>query len=65
MGRTHGTAVEDRAAEQGRICQQAVCPMCGGVMIPLGEHSRCSRCSFDLCVGCEGPAAFDVGAFND
>jgi hypothetical protein len=30
------------------------CPVCAGALIPLGSFSRCARCGFSLCVGCEG-----------
>jgi hypothetical protein len=59
MGHTDSMAGEEYATENRRACQQPRCPMCGGVMFPLGEHYRCSRCFFDLCVGCEG---FEVSA---
>ena len=35
------------------------CPVCGGPFIPLRGQSRCSRCHFALCEGCEGGTAED------
>jgi hypothetical protein len=37
----------------------ATCPLCRGGLIPLGGVSRCSRCLFIICEGCEG------GVFDD
>jgi hypothetical protein len=39
-----------------------LCPVCGGVLVPMRTAWRCSRCYFSLCAGCEpmfvsGPAA--------
>ena len=52
MSRANSTTGEENVTTNA--CQQPHCPMCSGVMVPLGEHYRCSRCFFDLCVGCEG-----------
>ena len=30
-----------------------LCPACGGLLVPLRNAWRCSRCYFYLCVGCE------------
>jgi hypothetical protein len=30
------------------------CPVCQGRLLPLRGSMRCARCSFTLCVGCEG-----------
>jgi hypothetical protein len=38
---------------------QSTCPVCGGCLLPLGSFSRCSRCGFALCVGCEGERILD------
>ncbi len=32
---------------------QPCCPACGGPVIELREQSRCTRCHFTMCVGCE------------
>jgi hypothetical protein len=32
------------------------CPICTGVLVPLREAYRCSRCFFTLCFGCEAPS---------
>jgi hypothetical protein len=32
-----------------------LCPVCSGPLIPLRDFSRCARCNFRICVGCEGP----------
>jgi hypothetical protein len=29
------------------------CPVCGGVLVPMRDAWRCSRCYFSLCAGCE------------
>jgi hypothetical protein len=34
------------------------CPICAGVLVPLRGFSRCARCRFTVCAGCE-PAADD------
>jgi hypothetical protein len=30
------------------------CPFCGGHLVRLASHLRCSRCGFTLCEGCDG-----------
>ncbi len=50
MGHTNVVSSEGCVTERARTRQQTHCPMCSGVMIPLGEHFRCSRCFFDFCV---------------
>jgi hypothetical protein len=30
------------------------CPVCRGRLLPLGNLTRCTRCLFTLCAGCEG-----------
>jgi hypothetical protein len=41
------------ASTSGEVAGQG-CPVCAGVLVPLGSFSRCARCGFSLCVGCEG-----------
>jgi hypothetical protein len=36
---------------------QPYCPLCGGVLIEMRGASRCGRCQFTLCLGCDGEAA--------
>jgi hypothetical protein len=33
------------------------CPVCGGALVPLRGHFRCSRCFFSACAGCEADHA--------
>ena len=35
-----------------------LCPVCSGPLIPLRDFYRCARCSFSICVGCEGPGPY-------
>jgi hypothetical protein len=39
-------------------CGQQTCPVCMGVLIPVGGAWRCSRCCFAFCEGCEGGPRF-------
>jgi hypothetical protein len=46
------TALKIAAIEP--ITCPALCPVCGGFLIPLRTVLRCQRCSFTMCDGCEG-----------
>jgi hypothetical protein len=51
------TTTATQVAEHHENCVQPTCPVCTGLLIPLGELWRCSRCCFTLCEGCEGGPA--------
>ncbi len=40
----------------------AGCPVCAGPLIEGRGSSRCTRCQFALCVGCEGGSSEASGA---
>lgn len=42
------------AQEKNDSPRPATCPVCGGVLIPLGFMLRCGRCRYTACEGCEG-----------
>lgn len=50
---TSSTLGTGRASE-GQTERRPTCPLCNGVLIPLRESYRCSRCQFMLCKECEG-----------
>lgn len=46
----------DNEREQTQaLCQfrTSLCPICTGAMVPARGSMRCTRCGFNLCVGCE------------
>jgi hypothetical protein len=53
MGDSNGTPGEGDARGVGLGRRQPCCPVCNGVLVPLRDQYRCSRCFFTLCVGCE------------
>jgi hypothetical protein len=41
------------------------CPVCAGLLVPLRDQYRCSRCFFSFCVGCENPDEYSAGDTGD
>jgi hypothetical protein len=51
---SESTTTAGQAADHREGCGQPACPVCTGLLVPLGGLWRCSRCYFTLCEGCEG-----------
>jgi hypothetical protein len=47
------------------VSRQVGCPMCGGMLVPMRDQYRCSRCFFSLCVGCEPEDVPGQGGVED
>jgi hypothetical protein len=53
---THTPANE--ATKEPVPVRQPSCPSCGGQLVELRGQSRCTRCSFMWCAGCETSETF-------
>lgn len=43
--------------QTGTLCETKVsgqtgCPMCTGLLIPMGRENHCQRCGYMVCEGC-------------
>jgi hypothetical protein len=54
---SNATPAEDGGRGTRPSCRQPPCPVCGGSLVPLRGHYRCSRCFFSACAGCEADEA--------
>ena len=43
-------------ADEQPLLADLACPICGGLLVPLREHMRCSRCYHSFCDTCDGTA---------
>jgi hypothetical protein len=57
MNGTNGTIREENARASTSATRFPPCPVCEGVLLPLGKCYRCSRCQWSVCLGCEGGGA--------
>lgn len=47
----------DEPKNEAAPTRQPCCPACGGQFVELRGQSRCTRCYFTWCVGCENAQA--------
>jgi hypothetical protein len=54
---TNHSLHHDQAPGHSPASCQPQCPVCSGLLVPLRDTYRCSRCLFAACVQCEGDTA--------
>jgi hypothetical protein len=52
----------DKPKNEATPPRQPSCPACGGFLVDLRGQSRCTRCYFTWCVGCDNAQATTCSA---
>jgi hypothetical protein len=64
MNGTNGVGTQERVCVRPGTAAGA-CPVCRGPLLPLRGFSRCLRCGYALCAGCEPPEVPEPASDQD